>query len=435
MKLAPGPVVSGREDGTSNVLTSLIGSVALLLCMVFAILGIKLKWFKHRLSFQQIPGSSMRGGNSSSLQNGEVVPLQGVFRRKEDADSFIEIERPKTLPPIRIRSTDVHIPVPHQQSQFAHASSNSKANNQPPTPPPMPTSSTTVQRSENRSQKSSRSQSSSRSKSSERSKKSDDQTTSSVKSNSSRKKKGHEESRSKTTSTPPAPPQYSEVNKKRREKDKDKTRPNTSFEPRAKPRNVPSGQHSDQTRHFEKLKDDRNVPKGEKGGRTIERRPTGFIRPNEEEMEALEKLSSIEDQQTFNLHGFSDNDEDNQAIFEKVKAKPAPEPRKRLSKEATSPTPPTPPVASVASKPSDTWSAVARHRILTEELTKQHSALKPVGLDMRSNGMSEFRNPLSTSPSAEAKPRTMRDMKKNKEIMSHNDRVVLGQEQRDDTEA
>lgn len=38
-----------------------LGSLAILLSMVVAVLGIKFRWFKHRLSFEPIPNTEVTG--------------------------------------------------------------------------------------------------------------------------------------------------------------------------------------------------------------------------------------------------------------------------------------------------------------------------------------------------------------------------------------
>lgn len=47
-----------------------LGSLAILLSMVVAVLGIKFRWFKHRLSFEPIPTTEVTGiGSVGSYRN------------------------------------------------------------------------------------------------------------------------------------------------------------------------------------------------------------------------------------------------------------------------------------------------------------------------------------------------------------------------------
>ncbi|XP_037814764.1 LOW QUALITY PROTEIN: trichohyalin-like [Lucilia sericata] len=91
------------------------------MCMVVTIVGIKLWWFKHRLSFEQTSTQNGAAGGGTppvivprrsktqkykrnkrySQQIYDSVEVHGVFRQKREDE--LEIQRPQQLPPVRIR--------------------------------------------------------------------------------------------------------------------------------------------------------------------------------------------------------------------------------------------------------------------------------------------------------------------------------------------
>ncbi|KAM7357100.1 uncharacterized protein ACRADG_002597 [Cochliomyia hominivorax] len=96
-------------------------SFGLLICMVVTVVGIKLWWFKHRLSFEQTSTQNGAAGGGTppvivprrskqpkykrdkrySQQIYDTGEVHGVFRKKSEDD--LEIERPHQLPPVRVR--------------------------------------------------------------------------------------------------------------------------------------------------------------------------------------------------------------------------------------------------------------------------------------------------------------------------------------------
>lgn len=63
--------------------------------MVVAVLGIKLKWFKHRLTFDDIPSAESR---NSHLTPAEPQIIRATFRTGDEFDNFIEITPTAVLP-------------------------------------------------------------------------------------------------------------------------------------------------------------------------------------------------------------------------------------------------------------------------------------------------------------------------------------------------
>ncbi|XP_046807258.1 uncharacterized protein LOC124419973 isoform X1 [Lucilia cuprina] len=98
-----------------------VASLGVLMCMVVTIVGIKLWWFKHRLSFEQTSTQNGAAGGGTppvivprrskqqkykkdkrySQQIYDSVEVHGVFRQKREDE--LEIQRPQQLPPVRIR--------------------------------------------------------------------------------------------------------------------------------------------------------------------------------------------------------------------------------------------------------------------------------------------------------------------------------------------
>ncbi|XP_055378495.1 claspin-like [Condylostylus longicornis] len=85
-----------------------------LICIVAAILGIKLKWFKHRLNFESSLNEFNQTNSASSTTQTETfrslnqqykpTPYEvGVFRKKSDNE--FDLERPRDLPPIKINNS------------------------------------------------------------------------------------------------------------------------------------------------------------------------------------------------------------------------------------------------------------------------------------------------------------------------------------------
>ncbi|XP_059622929.1 uncharacterized protein LOC132266107 isoform X2 [Phlebotomus argentipes] len=77
-------------------------SILAILCMIVTVLGIKLRWFRHRLTFDRLPTAPKRDSTEET-----TVVVTGFYRKSADFDTFVAIERPQTLPPIRLdkRST------------------------------------------------------------------------------------------------------------------------------------------------------------------------------------------------------------------------------------------------------------------------------------------------------------------------------------------
>uniref|UniRef100_T1GPX6 Uncharacterized protein n=1 Tax=Megaselia scalaris TaxID=36166 RepID=T1GPX6_MEGSC len=84
------------SDNGSQVYLQL-GSLLVLLSMVVTVLGIKFKWFKHNCLLSQFQPQKLRFA-------------QGVFRWRSEDD--IAVERPASLPPVRIRKISPGPPPP-----------------------------------------------------------------------------------------------------------------------------------------------------------------------------------------------------------------------------------------------------------------------------------------------------------------------------------
>ncbi|XP_055705343.1 phosphatase and actin regulator 4-like isoform X2 [Phlebotomus papatasi] len=73
-----------------------ICSLGALLSMIAVVMGIKLRWFRHRLNFDRLPTAPKRDSTEDN------VVVTGFYRKSFDFDNFIAIERPQSLPPIRL---------------------------------------------------------------------------------------------------------------------------------------------------------------------------------------------------------------------------------------------------------------------------------------------------------------------------------------------
>ncbi|XP_059622928.1 uncharacterized protein LOC132266107 isoform X1 [Phlebotomus argentipes] len=68
-------------------------SILAILCMIVTVLGIKLRWFRHRLTFDRLPTAPKRDSTEET-----TVVVTGFYRKSADFDTFVAIERPQTLP-------------------------------------------------------------------------------------------------------------------------------------------------------------------------------------------------------------------------------------------------------------------------------------------------------------------------------------------------
>lgn len=76
-----------------SVVTSIIacGIIGGFLFAIVGILGFKFKWFKHRLTFDQVPAATTTGSQEPQI-------LKASFRSSCDFDSVVSITPPNTLP-------------------------------------------------------------------------------------------------------------------------------------------------------------------------------------------------------------------------------------------------------------------------------------------------------------------------------------------------
>ncbi|XP_017485981.1 PREDICTED: uncharacterized protein LOC108374524 [Rhagoletis zephyria] len=112
----------------------MLASFGVLICMVSTLMGIKIWWFKHRLTFNHSSTNNGAAGGAPptvplrtrssrekrmSQQISEPVEVHGVFRRREEDD--LNIVPTKQLPPVRIRklsqSTPSLFPLPPPRRQ------------------------------------------------------------------------------------------------------------------------------------------------------------------------------------------------------------------------------------------------------------------------------------------------------------------------------
>lgn len=68
------------------------GIISGLLFAIIIVMGIKWKWFKHRLTFEQIPT------NTNAQDQHEPKIINASFRQSCDFDSIVNITPIKTLP-------------------------------------------------------------------------------------------------------------------------------------------------------------------------------------------------------------------------------------------------------------------------------------------------------------------------------------------------
>ncbi|XP_055692412.1 uncharacterized protein LOC129795301 isoform X1 [Lutzomyia longipalpis] len=92
-------VLEPRENVQLNFVA--ICSLGALLSMIVAVLGIKLRWFRHRLTFDRLPTAPKNDSPEDS------VVVTGFYRKTADFDNFVSIERPQSLPPIRLDKRSV----------------------------------------------------------------------------------------------------------------------------------------------------------------------------------------------------------------------------------------------------------------------------------------------------------------------------------------
>ncbi|XP_037050546.1 titin-like isoform X2 [Bradysia coprophila] len=87
-------------DTTSDnvIFIATIGGI----CLIVAVLGIKLRWFKHRMTFNELPTTSAPTATSNGM---EPQIIRATFRPSSDFDNYVEITPPKVLPPVRIHKS------------------------------------------------------------------------------------------------------------------------------------------------------------------------------------------------------------------------------------------------------------------------------------------------------------------------------------------
>lgn len=75
-----------------------MGSIAGLLCMIVAVLGIKLRWFKHRMTFDGVPTEAPARRSRHEDLAAEPQIVRATFRTGNDFDSFVDYTPPAVLP-------------------------------------------------------------------------------------------------------------------------------------------------------------------------------------------------------------------------------------------------------------------------------------------------------------------------------------------------
>ncbi|XP_073838699.1 uncharacterized protein [Musca autumnalis] len=129
--------ISYNSNQANPGTVAILGSLGLFVCLIFSVLGIKLWWFKRRLEFDQtttqngaaggsppqvvVPRREKKGKFSKdkrwSQQVYHNVEVHGVFKPKKEEDTLIQ--RPAQLPPVRIRPSgsapSLILPPPRQK--------------------------------------------------------------------------------------------------------------------------------------------------------------------------------------------------------------------------------------------------------------------------------------------------------------------------------
>ncbi|XP_053953310.1 uncharacterized protein LOC128860082 [Anastrepha ludens] len=150
-------VAAVGAGGTGDGLFAMLASVGVLLCMISTLIGIKIWWFKHRLTFDHNTTNNGAAGRATptvplrtrssrdkrmSQQIREPVEIHGVFRRRQEND--LDIVPTKQLPPVRIRKLSQStpslfpLPPPRRQENVRSAlfEKFQPPTREPPRPPP-----------------------------------------------------------------------------------------------------------------------------------------------------------------------------------------------------------------------------------------------------------------------------------------------------------
>ncbi|XP_014091432.2 uncharacterized protein [Bactrocera oleae] len=126
--------VNANSAGDDNGIFAMLACVGVFICMISTLVGIKIWWFKHRLTFDHSRTSNGAAGGATptlplrtrssrekriSQEIREPVEVHGVFRRRQEDD--LDIVPTKQLPPVRIRnlsqSTPSLFPLPPTRRQ------------------------------------------------------------------------------------------------------------------------------------------------------------------------------------------------------------------------------------------------------------------------------------------------------------------------------
>ncbi|XP_067613398.1 uncharacterized protein [Eurosta solidaginis] len=113
--------VGGSDGAAGGGLSAMLASCVVLFCMISALLGIKIWWFKRRLSFNQGRANNGAAGSATpilrtrssrekrvSKEIHEPVEIHGTFRRRQEND--LDIVPTKQLPPVRNRNLSQSTP-------------------------------------------------------------------------------------------------------------------------------------------------------------------------------------------------------------------------------------------------------------------------------------------------------------------------------------
>uniref|UniRef100_A0A0A1XGT4 Uncharacterized protein n=1 Tax=Zeugodacus cucurbitae TaxID=28588 RepID=A0A0A1XGT4_ZEUCU len=148
--------VSGSSAGDDDYgLFAMLACVGIFICMISTLVGIKIWWFKHRLTFDHGRTNNGAAGGATptlplrtrssrekrmSQEIREPVEVHGVFRRRQEDD--LDIVPTKQLPPVRIRnlsqSTPSLFPLPPTRRQDRVRSAIFEEYEPPTREPPRP---------------------------------------------------------------------------------------------------------------------------------------------------------------------------------------------------------------------------------------------------------------------------------------------------------
>ncbi|XP_055907196.1 WASH complex subunit 3-like [Eupeodes corollae] len=427
-----GSVPQHSAYGQSDVVVSLC-SLGVVICMVLAVLGIKLRWFKKRIHFDQIPttgssGSDINGqvflrrtSRNFQEQFSEPVVAQGIFRKKLDEDDIIE--RPKSLPPVRVRKTSTSLTTFGPPKRFTIPSTVVEEPVViPPPPPPLPPSASSASLATLGGP--------GRQTSTEEKVNFAPSVEIIPNGNTPRETEPlHEEDapisrqlsgRKQTGYTRPSDDIIAElqklsdeVTKKEKEKDAPPEPLPRSFVPE-KPREKFIKNTSRNVRPNEESQnseDEQISPQ-----KLSQRRLTGIFPSADEEPRNYSDLSSDNDEDDDDV--FSNQKPSNKVVFQVDYAED----------DRKSPSPPPPSTKSTVQPPllfvtqvsnddenesesSDSWSAIQRHRNLTQEINDQREVRSTE--DEFHSAPPKIEHPPSPTQPDQPKPRTMRDMKRN----------------------